>query len=136
MESLRSSKKFLLEKGFQECYEDCKLWKSQIELWKIELNLFQRLLEKCTLELSTVEQKKEIDHFHTLVKYYRGELLNEFMDEVNFHEKNLIKVLYKEAKPDDSRLGIDHKLLARRVNTFMEEFSAYKNELSRFMESV
>ena len=137
MERLTQSKgTFLLEKSLYDFHKESTKWLSEVELWKIELNLFQKLLDKHAPDLRTKQQKMEIDHFQNLIIYYNGELLDEFKHELNLHEKNLASSLKDEDEISDIALRDEHATMHRRLDAFETEFKNYKKELFEFLEKL
>ena len=127
---------YLLDRSLEELHQESVKWVSDIELWKIELNFFQKLLDKHSLEFETVDEKKEIDHYQNLITYYGGELLDEFKQLVRRHENNLAKEYAMNGKANEDEYRAKHQDLLLRIYAFDTEFKAYKAEFFGFIEKV
>jgi len=127
---------FLLEKSLRDFHKEATRWLSEVELWKIELNLFQKLLDKHAPDLCTTQQRMEIDHFQNLIVYYNGELLDEFRHEMRLHEKNLASAVKEEDDVSDVTLRDEHASIHQRLDAFDTEFKNYKKELFEFIEKL
>jgi hypothetical protein len=134
--SQKSSKDFLLDIGLEILHKESVKWISEIKLWKIELSLFQKLIDNYGPALDQVTQKKEIDHFQNLITYYNGELLDEFKQQIRRHENTLAKEFAIKGKVNEASYRENHKEIALRITAFETEFKAYKKELFSFIEKV
>ena len=130
------SSEYLIERSLDELHQQSVKWNSDIELWKIELNFFQKLLDKYSVEFDTVDEKKEIDHFQNLITYYSGELLDEFRQLVRRHETTLAKDFAVKGKVDEAAYRATHLDLMKRIYAFDNEFKAYKKEFFTFIEKA
>ena len=137
MESLsEASDAYLLERDIAELHRESQKWISEIELWRAELNFFQKLLDRYASKFTEVEDKKRIDHFQHLITYYTGELLDEFKQFTRRHEKLLASQLETSEKVDEVGYRQQHGELSSRINSFLNEFNVYKKEFFHFMEKV
>ena len=137
MESLSEpSDAYMLERDIAELHRESQKWISEIELWRAELNFFQKLLDRYALEFTAVEDKKNIDHFQHLITYYTGELLDEFKQSTRRHEKSLALQLENSEKVDETGYRHQHGELSSHINSFLNEFNVYKKEFFLFMEKV
>ena len=127
---------FLLEKSLSDFHKEATRWLSEVELWKIELSLFQKLLDKHAPDLCTTQQRMEIDHFQNLIIYYNGELLDEFKHELHLHERNLASAVKDEGKVSDVTIRDEHASVHMRLDAFETEFKNYKKELFEFIEKL
>ena len=68
-------------------------WLSAAVLWKRELAFFQKLLDKYAPKFLTSAEKKQIDHFQSIIIYYNGELIDGLTTRLRLHEKKLSEML-------------------------------------------
>lgn len=67
MENLKmASSEWLLGRSLSETCLVSKELLSDIELWKVELSFFQKLMDQNIVNCDTIDQKKELDHFQKL----------------------------------------------------------------------
>jgi hypothetical protein len=58
-------------------------WLSAAILWKQELAFFQKLLDAYSPSFKTVEEKQKLDHFQSIIIYYRGELIDSLVSNMS-----------------------------------------------------
>lgn len=131
--SEKSSKDIHIIKGWKELHQESMQWNSDIELWKIEMNFFQKLLDKYGSFFVDVDQKMEIDHYQNLITYYDGELLDQFKQSVRRHENNLAKDFALGGKVNVKEYVEIHQDLLIRIRAFDSEIKAYKKEFFEFI---
>ena len=129
-----SKTEVLRAQSWESLHFESVKWVSDIALWKIELNFFQKLLDKYGSSFEMVEDKKEIDHFQNLITYYNGELLDEFRQLVRRHENHLAKDFAVKGEVNEQEYRLKHKELKVRIRAFDDEFKAYKKEFFAFIE--
>ncbi|MDN5201795.1 hypothetical protein QQ008_10490 [Fulvivirgaceae bacterium BMA10] len=127
---------FLKERNLEDLHYSSKQWLFNIDFWRQELNFFQNLLDTQAKHVTTVDQKKQIDHFQNLIIYYQGELLDEFHQKVRRHEKRLKNLLINNESPTDLSYRENHNLLFDQIISFDNQFKKYKLELYSFMSQV
>ena len=137
MENLKaSSNEFLLERSLSDTHKVNQQWASKIELWKLELTFFQKLLDIYGPNCENIDQKKEMDHFQNLLIYYSGELLDQYNQKVRRHEK-LLKIIVSDPKTNEEpSYRNEHIELENEINAFIKEFINYKKEFYSFMEKL
>ena len=108
-------------------------WLSATVLWKRELSFFQKLLDQYSPKFTSIEDKKRIDHFQSLITYYNGELIDTFASRLRHHEKKLAEMF--ESK-DESKIEYfkEHELLMAQLETLSSQFAEYKEEFFVFIE--
>ena len=129
-----SSADYLLQDSIERFHQENREWLSEIDLWKVELNFFQKLLDISAPKLRNEDERKQTDHFQNLIIYYTGELLDEFAQKVKRHEKYLATSLKQDAKVDDSTFRHKHGELSSHLNSFLSEFRMFKREFFKFVE--
>jgi len=136
MENLKATTtEFLLRESLLDLHKSSTNWVSEVDLWKIELNFFQKLLDANAKKVVTYKGKKTIGHLQNLITYYQGELMDEFAKAVRKHEKYLRKILSGE-ESDEESYRVKHEILDDKINTFRDRFKDYKQELFGFIEEL
>lgn len=104
-------------------------------LWKGELRTFQKILDQRAPLLTTIDDKKKIDHFQNLITYYSGEVVDELRKKLRDHENKLAHML--EAK-DESYVQYfkEHDTIMDQVTTFSNLFKEFRAEFLAFTEKV
>lgn len=110
-------------------------WLSAAILWKRELAFFQKLLDQHASKFSSADDKKKMDHFQSIVTYYKGELIDALSTKLRLHEKRLAEML--ETK-DESRTEYfkEHDALMNELESCNTQLAQYKEELFDFIEKV
>ncbi len=135
MEELtKASSDYLLEIGIEELHKESEVWVSRINLWKRELNFFQKLLDTFSLKFNKEEDKKTADHFQNLIIYYNGELLESYKQAVRRQEKNLGMMLTNGTQMDEAAFRNNHIGLKEKIDSFDHEFRKTKQEFFDFIE--
>ena len=127
---------YLLEIGMEELHKESRVWMSRIELWKRELDFFQKLLDTNSLKFSSKEDKKKESHFQNLIFYYNGELLDEYKQSVRRHEKRLAQMLESGETLNEVTYRNRHIELKDKVDSFDDTFRKYKHEFYKLIEEV
>jgi len=129
---------YLLEIGIEELHKDSKVWMSRIELWKRELQFFQKLLDSNSPKFDNPDDKKKEDHFQNLIIYYSGELLDEYKQAVRRQEKRLAELvsLDNADKIDQAEFRNQQIELKAKVDSFDREFRKYKHDFFGFIEKA
>ncbi|MDH3711503.1 MAG: hypothetical protein OER04_16550 [Cyclobacteriaceae bacterium] len=136
MENLKATTtEFLIRESLLDLHKSSKQWVSEVNLWKLELNFFQKLLDTHAKKVTTYQGKKTIGHLQNLITYYQGELMDEFAKAVRKHEKYLIRVI-DGGESDDSTYKVKHEIIDDKINTFRDRFKDYKEELFQFIEEL
>jgi hypothetical protein len=129
---------YLLEIGIEELHKDSKVWMSRIELWKRELQFFQKLLDSNSPKFDNPEDKKREDHFQNLIIYYSGQLLDEYKQSVRRQEKRLAELISQDNPDqiDQAEFRNQQIELKAKVDSFDREFRKYKHDFFSFIEKV
>ena len=136
MENLKATTtEFLLREGLMDLHKTSRIWVSEVELWKIELEFFQKLLDANASRVTTYKGKKTIGHLQNLITYYQGELLDEFAKAVRKHEKYLNNLVTVDGA-DDETYRVKHDIIDDKINSFREGFKNYKSELFEFISEL
>lgn len=136
MENLPSTTSdFLLRESLNDLHKNSRQWVSEVDLWKTELNFFQKLLDKYCTKVTTYQGKKQLGHLQNLITYYQGELLDEFAKAVRKHEKYLSRIL-DGSETDEEAYRVKHEIIEDKIATFRIRFKDYKKELFGFIEGL
>jgi hypothetical protein len=121
----------LLEVSMEDLHQESKTWLSEIEFWRIELSFYQQLLEKVARH-TLGEDKKAIDHFQSLIFYFKGELLDQYEHDIREHERYLDAMVEEKAPFDEAFYREKHKKYESQINSFGIDFKQYRKELYAF----
>lgn len=136
MEKLKSATtEFLLRESLMDLHKTSKQWVSEVELWKLELNFFQKLLDSNARKVTTYKGKKTMGHLQNLITYYQGELLDEYAKAVRKHEKYLNKIIMGD-ESDEETYRVKHDIIDDKITSFKESFKQYKKELFQFISEL
>ena len=127
---------YLLEIGIEELHKESKVWVSRINLWKRELDFFQKLLDTYSTKFISEDSKKQEDHFQNLIIYYNGELLDGYKQSVRRQEKNLGLMLTSNEYIDEAAYRNGQILLKEKIDSFDNEFRKTKHEFFQLIESI
>ncbi|HEU5292164.1 MAG TPA: hypothetical protein VFU05_16050 [Cyclobacteriaceae bacterium] len=95
-------------------HQQSLVWLSVCTLWKRELSFFQKLLDKNSEGATTIELKKDMDHFQNLVTYYNGEVVDSLRKKVRDHESDLAAML-QDMNESDTRYFKEHEGVINEV---------------------
>ncbi len=136
MENIKATTtEFLLRESLLDLHKTSKHWVSEVDLWKLELGFFQKLLDAVANKVTTYQGKKTIGHLQNLITYYQGELMDEFAKAVRKHEKYLNRLIQEEDGEEQSH-KVKHEIIDDKINTFRDRFKDYKQELFTFIEEL
>ena len=135
MESLTSpTGNFTLQPSLESMHRESIEWLSATDLWKRELNFFQKLLDQHAPEMKSVEFKKQIDHFQHLITYYGGELVDLLHKKLRKHESRLASLI-QEAGESDAEYYRAHTSLMDEASGFQKVFGEFKHGFFELIES-
>ena len=126
----------LTEQNLESLLYNSKEWKSEVEMWKRELQFFQILLDKYASQMNTVEQKQKMDHFQHLIIYYNGELLDYFNQKARRHAKYLAGHVENDKPLNKEEYQEKYGTVNNQINAFASEFRKYKMDFFQFIEKV
>jgi hypothetical protein len=127
--------KYALQPGLIEMHKESLEWLSASILWKRELVFFQNLLDQHAQDFTAVEDKKEIDHYQSLIIYYQGELVDQLRHELRDLENHLAKTL-QDHDEGDTEYFKQHHILIDKLESFNKQFQDMKHSFYRFIEKV
>lgn len=127
--------KFILQPSLLSKHRKSLDWLSAAILWKRELAFFQKLLDQYSSEFTSVEDKKKIDHFHSLITYYGSELIPAFTTRIRVHEKKLAEMLESRDETKTEYFK-EHDTLMNELEALDAQFLEYKEEFFAFIEQA
>ena len=116
------------ESGLEVLHQESKSWVSEIELWQVELNFFEKYLLKNRSMFTSESDLNRIQHFDNRIKYYRHDLLHKFTKKILGYEKYLARELKTADLPDDSTYRYKHHEMASHIHPFRIEFNMFKRD--------
>jgi hypothetical protein len=127
--------KYILQPSVLTKHKESLQWLSAAVLWKREMAFFQKLLDQYAPKFTAVEDKKKIDHFQSVITYYRDELIDTMSGKLRLHEKKLAEMLeaHDETKTEYFK---EHDALMGELQSLSHQFTEYKDELFAFVERV
>lgn len=126
---------YILQPSLLEKHRKTLNWLSSTILWQREFNFFQKLLDQNAMKLTSVDDKKKIDHFQNLIIYYNGELIPEFQKKLRDHENRLADML-KTKNELKTQYFKEHEAIMQALESFNIRFVEYKEELFEFIEKL
>lgn len=132
---LSTTGKYILQPSLLSMHQQSLAWQSSIELWKKELQFFQKLLDKHVNKLTSRDDKKRVDHFQNLILYYNGEVVDELRKKLRKHETNLAVMLQQENESDIQYFN-EHKGLMEQASAFEKSFMEFKHDFFVLIESA
>lgn len=127
--------KYILQPSLLSKHKQSLDWLSAAVLWKRELAFFQILLDQYASKFKSLDDKKKIDHFQSVIIYYKGELIDTFMSRLRLHEKKLAEMLESN---DESKIDYfkEHEALMAELESLSMQFKEYKEEFFSFIEKA
>jgi hypothetical protein len=110
-------------------------WISVTKFWKRELAFFQKLLDAHALRFTTEDDKKQVDHFQSIILYYKNELIDSFKTRLRLHEKCLATMLETHDE-SDIRYFKEHDQLMSDMESVNRQLTIYKGEFFGFIEKA
>lgn len=130
---LASTGSYILQPSLIEMHTNSVEWLSALELWKKEVNFFQKLLDQHSAQVVSPEIKKQVDHFQHLITYYGGELISTLRKKLHNHEASLARML-KDMNEADTEYFHDHKAVMEELAAFRRTFYQFKHDYIEFIE--
>lgn len=130
---LSTTDKYILQPSLISMHRQTLDWISATQLWKRELEFFQKLLEQASPKAVSVEQKKQVDHFQSLITYYGGELIAVLHKRLRAHESRLATML-QTMNESDVEYFHEHKNVIDEITTFANVFAEFKHDFFSFIE--
>ena len=125
--------KYILQPGLVTMHQESLNWLSTTEHWKRELSFFQKLLDNYTGNFTTVEPKKQIDHYQSLITYYKSKLVDQLKKKIREHEHKLAHMLEEENEADVEYIH-EHDSVIEELVSFNKVYTEFKNSFFEFIE--
>jgi hypothetical protein len=132
---ISGTNEYILQPSLLEKHRITLNWLSSTLLWQREFNFFQKLLDQNAPKLTSVDEKKKIDHFQNLIIYYNSELIPEFRKKLRDHEHRLADML-KTKNELKTQYFKEHETIMQELESFNIRFVEYKEELFDFIEQL
>jgi hypothetical protein len=132
---LASTGRYILQPSLVEMHTTTLEWLSALELWKKEVQFFQKLLDQHTAQISNADSdiKKQVDHFQHLITYYGGELIALLRKKLHKHESRLAHML-QTCDESDTAYFTEHKEIMEELDAFRKTFYQFKHDYIEFIE--
>ncbi|QHL86025.1 hypothetical protein GU926_00620 [Nibribacter ruber] len=135
MDTLTStSGHLLLSIGLQDLHQESVGWLQDIAFWKTEISFFQKLLEQVNIRVHDLEDKKRIDHFQSLLLYFKGELLDQYRHDLRDHERYLMHLIQNRAQIEEEHYREVHQGFQNQIRAFEADFKQFRLSLYHLAE--
>ena len=125
--------KYTLQTSAVEMHRESLTWLSAAELWKHEINFFQKLLDQHAPKESAIEFKKQVDHYQHLITFYGGELVPDLIKIVRGHEHKLAEMLHNLDETEVSYFK-EHDVIMTKLSSFEKVYTEFKHGFFQFVE--
>jgi hypothetical protein len=132
---LSTTDQYILQPSLLSMHRQTLDWMSATQLWKRELDFFQKLLEQASMKAPGIDLKKKVDHFQHLITYYGGEVVDGLHKKLRGHETHLANML-QNLNESDVEYFREHKGIMEETSTFATAFAEFKREFFGFVEKV
>jgi hypothetical protein len=133
--AISTTNRYILQPSLMEMHRQSLDYLSAAVLWKRELQFFQKLLDKYAAKFSTLDDKKKVDHFQSIIIYYKGELVDELSHKLRAHEARLARLL-QERNESDTQYFKEHEGLMAELISFSKSYDQFHHDLYDFIETV
>jgi hypothetical protein len=131
--AISTTGKYILQFTLLNKHQKTVEWLSSAVLWKWELAFFQKLLDRYATRFSIKDEKKQIDHFQSIITYYKSDLIDSLTTRLRSHEKNLAEMLLSL---DETKMQYfkEHDELVNALESLRTQLNNYKTDLYAFIE--
>ena len=137
METLEKNKtKVLLQQSLEDLHREETEWVSEIQFWDMELNFFQKLLNKSALLSNDNFDEKIMEGLEGKLIQFKKEAIDTLMVEIKDQEGYFGHLLENKAGYKESSYREQNNLHAMHMNYLRKKFVSFKKELFAFMESL
>lgn len=130
-----TSGKYILQPSLVSMHHQSLEWLSASALWKRELSFFQKLLDQNSSRATSLDLKKEMDHFQNIIIYYGGEVVDALRKKIRDHEKDLADML-QSLNESDTKYFKEHEQVMSDLTTFSKTYDQFRHELFAFIERL
>lgn len=137
METLEKNKsKILLQRSIEDLHRDEVEWVSEIEFWDMELNFFQKLLNRSAILSSDNYDEKIMEGLEGKLILFKKEAIDTLLLEIEDQDNYFGHLLEKKAGYNERSYREQNHLHSIHMNYLRKKFVAFKKELFAFMESL
>jgi hypothetical protein len=133
--AISTTSNYILQPSLIEMHRKSLEYISYTVLWKRELSFFQKLIDKYATKFISVEEKKRVGHFQSLITYYSAELVDELNRKLRNHEADLARMLQSKNE-SDTQYFAEHRDLMNQLEDFKRGYDSFHHELYDFIETV
>jgi len=127
--------RYILQPSLISMHQKSLEWLSASALWKRELIFFQKLLDQHSVQATTIDLKKEMDHFQNIITFYGVEFVNELRKKIREHEKDLANMLQR-LDESDTQYFKDHEKVMGELSIFSKTYDQFKHDFFGFIEKL
>ncbi|WP_222983387.1 hypothetical protein [Flagellimonas meishanensis] len=124
---------FLLEVGLEKLHQESREWLRTIAFWKDETRFFARILKKKDFRNHTTSEYGKI--LNNLDKVH-ADLFDYLADDIIAHEKLLARIVRAEKGASHEEYRDQHGKLKSRMDTFTEDFRAFKKMVFGYVTAL
>ena len=136
METLEKNKsKVLLQQSIEDLHREEVEWISEIEFWDLELNFFQKLLNKSSILSSDNYDEKIQEALEGKLIQFKKESVDTLLNEIYDQQEYFGHLLENKTGYSEISYREQHHLQFMHMNYLRKKFNAFKKELFAFSES-
>lgn len=136
METLEKNKaKILLQRSIEELHRDEVEWISDIEFWDMELNFFQKLLNKSAVFSSDLNDEKILEALAGKLIQFKEESIDTLLHEIYDQQEYFGHLLENKVGYNEASYREQNHLHGMHMDYLRKKFLAFKRELFAFYES-
>jgi hypothetical protein len=127
--------RYILQPSLVSMHQQSLEWISASALWKRELSFFQKLLDKNSVKATSIDLKKEMDHFQNIITYYGGEVVDGLRKKVREHEGDLANML-QSMNESETQYFKNHAAVMGDLSEFSKTYDQFRHEFFGFIEKL
>jgi hypothetical protein len=137
METLEKNKsKIMLQRSLEDLHREENEWISEIQFWDMELNFFQKLLNKSNVLSVDNFDMKIMEGLEGKLIQFKKEAIDTLLIDIEDQEDYFGHLLEEKVGYDPSSYREQNHLHAMHMNYLRKKFVAFKKELFAFMEAL
>ncbi len=133
---VRPKSDYLHNASFDELHKVTLEWVSELNLWKDELQFFQRLIDKFIMKMITQETLTHVQEIVDRIIHYNDIDLKDILSKVELHEKHLEQLVEQPFSHDETAFRKEHSELEDEISKFMGRFKNFKTEIFEVIEEL
>jgi hypothetical protein len=127
--------RYILQPSLISMHQQGVEWLSASSLWKREISFFQKLLDEHSPKATSIELKKEMDHFQNIIIYYGGEVVDVLRKKIRQHESELAQML-QSMNESDTKYFKEHESVVNELAIFAKIYNQFRHEFFGFIEKL